>query len=363
MSTRGLLCLLLHLGLVAPIVRESPRYLYVSVPGSDLDRSNGGVSLLVFDVNRDHKFVKRVPIWPRAETTERVRGLRLAPSAANTGAPGKPLLYISTTRRLGAVDLASGEVRWENGYREHCCDQLDVSPDGRILYAPAFGRPEWYVIDPAGGALVSTVHVIGWPRSTAFSPDGRLAYLAAWESNRLSVADTATNALTRDVGPFSGYLCPFTTNRKGTLVFANIDGLVGFEVGDLQTGLVLDRVQVNGYTPAQLAAYECPSHGLALTSDERELWVADGVDNRLRIFDATIYPPVEKSSIQLTGQPRSVTFSRDGRLAYVSTGDVLDVASKRVVATLTDERGMIVQSEHMVESDMPLTARQPTSKQ
>ena len=39
MSTRGLLFLLLHLGLVAPIVRESPHYLYVSVPGSDLDRS------------------------------------------------------------------------------------------------------------------------------------------------------------------------------------------------------------------------------------------------------------------------------------------------------------------------------------
>jgi hypothetical protein len=119
MSTRGLLCLLLYLGLVGPIVRESPHYLYVSVPGSDLDRSNGGVSLLVFDVNRDHEFVKRVPIWPRAETTERVRGLRLAPSATNTRAPGKPLLYISTTRRLGAVDLASGKVRWENGYRGH----------------------------------------------------------------------------------------------------------------------------------------------------------------------------------------------------------------------------------------------------
>ena len=66
-----------------------------------------------------------------------------------------------------------------------------------------------------------------------------------------------------------------------------------------------------------------------------------------------MYPPVEKSSIQLTRQPRSITFSRDGRLAYVSTGDVLDVASKRVVATLTDEQGMVVQSEHMIDADMP----------
>ena len=127
------------------------------------------------------------------------------------------------------------------------------------------------------------------------------------------------------------------------LVFANIDGLVGFEVGDLQTGLVLDRVQVNGYTPAQLATYECPSHGLAFTPDERALWVADGVDNRLRIFDATTYPPVEKSSIQLTRQPRSIAFSRDGRFAYASTGDVLDVATKRIVAALKDEQGKLVE--------------------
>ena len=354
------------MGSSSPTASEPPpHYLYVSVPGSDLDTSNVGVSLLVFDIARDHQFVKRIPIWPRARRRQSefvdLSSLRRVPAPAQE-LQGDHVLYISTTRRLGAIDLASGKVRWEHGYRGHCCDQMAVSPDGRIIYAPAFGSPEWYVIDPAGGVLVSTVHVIGWPRSTAFSRDGRLAYLAAWESNRLSVADTASNTITREIGPFSGYLCPFTINRKDTLVFANIDGLVGFEVGDLHTGLVLDRVQVNGYTPTQLAAYECPSHGLAFTPDERELWVADGVDNRLRIFDATTYPPVEKSSIQLTRQPRSITFSRDGRFAYASTGDVLDVATKRIVATLKDEQGKVVESEHMIEVEMPSTAPLATVK-
>jgi len=99
---------------------------------------------------------------------------------------------------------------------------------------------------------------------------------------------------------------------------------------------------------------------LAFTSDERELWVADGVDNRLRIFDATTYPPVEKSSIQLTRQPRSIAFSRDGRFAYASTGDVLDVATKRIVAALKDEQGKVVESEHMIEIEMPSTALRAT---
>ena len=154
--------------------------------------------------------------------------------------------------------------------------------------------------------------------------------------------------------PSVGYLCPFTINRKDTLVFANIDGLVGFEVGDLQTGLVLDRVQLDDYAPDQLEQYECPSHGIAFTRDEKELWLADGVGNRLRIFDATTYPPVRTNPRStLTRQPRSITFSHDGRFAYASTGDVIDVATRRIVAVLKDEEGRVVQSERMIEGDVP----------
>jgi hypothetical protein len=350
---RSLLGILL-LGIVSLSASEPPaRYLYVGVPGSDLDTHTAGVSLLVFDIGHGHQFVKRVPIWPSDGEPERTRGLALAPSSptTSTGLPGGPLLYISTTRRLGAIDLASGKVRWEHSYRGQCCDQLAVSPNGRVLYAPAFGSPEWYVIDPAGGRLVSTVHVIGWPRRTAFSRDGRLAYLSAWESNRLSIADTASNTITREIGPFSRYVCPFTINRKDTLVFANVDGLVGFEVADLQTGLILDRVQVDGYPSQDLAKYECPSHGIAFRPDETELWVADGVGNRLRIFNSTTYPPVEMSSIQLTRQPRWITFSLDGGYAYASTGDVVDAKAKTIVAVLKDEHGTVVESERMVEID------------
>ena len=50
-------------------------------------------------------------------------------------------LYLSTVERLAAIDLADRTLVWENTYGRHCCDRLDVSPDGRIIYAPAFGRP------------------------------------------------------------------------------------------------------------------------------------------------------------------------------------------------------------------------------
>src|SRR5439155_2165728 len=138
------------------------------------------------------------------------------------------------------------------------------------------------------------------------------------------------------VGPFSASLCPFTTNAKGTLAFANVDGLVGFEVGDLQTGLILDRVAVDGYDKEAAAAYECPSHGIAFAPDERELWVADGVRNRLHVFNAGVYPPVALAAIDLSAPPRWIAFSVDGRYAYSSTGEVVDAAARKITGRLED---------------------------
>jgi DNA-binding beta-propeller fold protein YncE len=299
----------------------------------------------VFDISNSHRFVKRIPLWPAAggDEGETVRG-----TAANVRT-GR--FYISTTKRLAAIDLKAEKVVWERSYDAHCCDRFAVSPDGQTIYAPAFGSPKWYVVSAASGELRATVAVTGWPRDTIYSPDGKRAYLSAWESPTLSVSDEARHDVVKTVGPFSGFLCPFTLNAKGTLAFANVDGLVGFEVGDLQTGLILDSVAVEGVDKDMAAAFECPSHGIAFTPDERELWVADGVQDRLQLFDATMYPPAPLTDIQLQAQPRWITFGIDGRYAYPSTGDVVDVKTRKIVGALEDDLGVRVGSESLIEID------------
>jgi DNA-binding beta-propeller fold protein YncE len=260
-------------------------------------------------------------------------------------------LYISTTRRLAAIDLNTDKVLWEKSYEGHCCDRAAVSPDGQTIYAPAFGSAKWYVVHAATGELRSTITVTGWPRETIYSRDGTHAYLAAWDSPLLSVSDAAKHEIVKTVGPFSASLCPFTVNAKGTLAFANVDGLVGFEVGDLQTGLILDRVAAEGYDKDAAGQYECPSHGIAFTPDERELWVADGVRNRLQVFDARVYPPVPLTAIELPSQPRWIAFSTDGRFAYASTGDVVGAATKKIVGVLEGPAGAKVNSGNFLEID------------
>jgi hypothetical protein len=122
-------------------------------------------------------------------------------------------------------------------------------------------------------------------------------------------------------------------------------------VGDLISGKMLHRVEVHGFKPGPTKRHGCPSHGIALTPDEKELWLADAFNRALHIFDATAMPPKQKDTIKLRDEPGWVTFSIDGKLAYPSTGDVIDTASRKIIAELKDEEGREVQSEKLLEID------------
>ena len=171
----------------------------------------------------------------------------------------------------------------------------------------------------------------------------------ACRSPILSVADTSTHKLAQEVGPFTAPIRPFTINGKQTLCFVNVNDLLGFEVGDLQTGKKLYRVEVSGFEKGPVKRHGCPSHGIGLTPDEKELWVVDAFNQRLHLFDATVMPPEQVASLKVRDEPGWITFSIDGQYAYPSTGDIVDVASRKIVAGLTDETGTPVQSEKMVE--------------
>ncbi len=62
-------------------------------------------------------------------------------------------------------------------------------------------------------------------------------------------------------------------------------------------------------------------------------------------------PPKQVESLKVRDEPGWVTFSIDGRYAYPSTGEVIDVATRKIVAGLADEHGAAVMSEKMVEID------------
>jgi DNA-binding beta-propeller fold protein YncE len=108
-------------------------------------------------------------------------------------------------------------------------------------------------------------------------------------------------------------------------------------------------VEVTGYPLGPVKRHGCPSHGIGLTPDESELWLCDGHNNAVHVFDNTVDPPKQTSTIAVRDQPGWITFSIDGTHAYPSTGEVFDTRSKKKIAALQDEKGREVGSEKLLE--------------
>jgi DNA-binding beta-propeller fold protein YncE len=316
--------------------------LYVAEPGIRNYVEYGGVGVLVFDMDNAFKFVRRIPSQdvPPGKEPENVKGI-----AANA-ATGR--LYVTTFRRVIAYDLSTDHQLWNKEF-DGGCDRLALSPDGKILYVPSFEGAHWNVLNADTGDVVAKVVPNSGAHNTIYGPDGKQVFLAGLKSPILGIADPSTHKLIGGVGPFSNVVRPFTINGAQTLCFVNVNDLLGFEVGDITSGKMLHRVEVTGYQKGKVKRHGCPSHGIGLTPDERELWLADGANSAIHVFDARAMPPKQIATIKLRDQPGWITFSLDGQLAFPSTGEVVDTATRKTVATLTDESGRAVQSEKVVE--------------
>jgi hypothetical protein len=319
-------------------------YLYVASPGVRDYLEYGGHGLLVFDIDAGHKFVKRISTAGFNPQGKPLNAKGVCASAA-TGR-----LYISTLQQLMCLDLASEKVLWERKYPAGC-DRMSITPDGQTIYLPSLEGVQWYVVRASDGEVVREIVTNSGAHNTICGPSGKSAYLAGLKSPLLRVADVATHAV-REVGPFSAGIRPFTIDSREQRVFVNVNELLGFEIGDLQSGKMLARVEVQGFARGPVKRHGCPSHGVGLTPDEKEVWVVDAANKRVHLFDLTVMPPKQLVSIELRDEPGWITFSLDGRYAWPSTGDVIDVRTRQIVARLTDEQGRPVMSEKMIQIDV-----------
>jgi len=329
----------------APTAPAEQRRLYVASPGIRNYVEWGGKGVLVYDVDHGHAFVKRIPS-PFDDPGGKVENIKGVCASAATRR-----LYVTSLTRLACIDLVTERPLWVQAL-EGGCDRMSITPDGKVLYVPSLEGPHWNVVDGITGAVIRKLATGQGAHNTLCLPSGRRVFMADLRSSTLLVGDPATHEVVERIGPFSAPIRPYTVNGAGTLAFVNVNGLLGFEVGDVTAGKMLARVEVPGYKQGPLKRHGCPSHGVGLTPDEKELWVVDGFNQRLHVFDATVMPPAYVASIALlVDQPGWITFSVDGRYAYPSTGEVIDTRTRKIVAHLVDEQGRPVQSEKLLEID------------
>lgn len=323
-------------------VARSGKYLYVAVPGVRNYLEYGGHGILVYDMEDSHKLIGRIPTGglKKDGTPSNVKGVAVS-VATNC-------IYISTLEALQCLDLSTEKILWEKTY-EGGCDRMAMSPDGKLIYLPSLEKEHWNVVDAKTGDVITRIVTNSGAHNTLYGLDGAYVYVAGLRTPSLGVVDTRTHTVVKQVGPFTAPVRPFTINGSQRLCFVNINGLLGFEIGDIRSGKKLHRIEVQGFSTGPVKRHGCPSHGIGLTPDEKEIWVCDAFNQRLHIFDNGVMPPKQLESVFLRDQPGWITFSLDGKYAYPSTGEVIDVKTRQIVATLKDEQGNPVQSEKMVE--------------
>lgn len=256
----------------------------------------------VYDMDNGMRLVKTVSL-PAAATD--IRGA-VADPASHT-------LYISYGGDGGsngsgsmlAYDLLADKVLWTKNYAEGV-DSIAITPDGRTIYMPtgeASPGTTWNTVDAASGNVTGSISGGSGPHNTIVSLNGKHVYMGGRNSSFLTVADTATTTVSRQIGPpLSGTVRPFTINGKETLAFTTATGFLGFQVSDINSGKVLYTVPISGpfpYTPGQ-AGPSTPTHGISLSPDEKELWVMDQPNDSVHVFDISGLPataPVQVANI------------------------------------------------------------------
>lgn len=320
------------------------RFLYVATPGIRDYLGFGGHGLLVFDIDNNHRFVKRIKTsgFHPDKTPSNVKGIAVSVPLNS--------VYISTWESLQRIDLATEKIVWEKNI-EGGCDRMAIAPDGKTMYLPSFEKDFWNVLDCETGNIITTIKDFKKAHNSLYGPSGKYVYLGDIRNPWLFMANTTTNTIEYKVGPFGNYVRPFTINSAETMAYVTVDSLLGFEVGDLKTKKKLATVAVEGWNMGPVRRHGNPSHGIALTPDEKELWVSDGYNMRMHVFSAA--PPYQQlTTIPLQDMPGWIGFSLDGRYAYPSSGEVIDAKTRKILLTLQDEYYNSVASEKIVEIHM-----------
>ena len=324
---------------------------YVALPGSlETPGYRNGLGIVVLDADNGYLFVKRIPTWevPASMSPEQVAGF-----AAN---PVTNMMYVAARGRLGAWDLATDKMVWQSTYDGQCCERPQMTADGKYLVVGSDLKDFWYVIDPRTGKLLHKLEAPLSPNAhnLNISPDGKTAFMSP-NNPVMTISDIASGKVIKNI-TFSDHIRVFVLNHDATKIYSNTNNLNGFEIADVATGKITHHIENSGdwkskwnATPKPRIPHGCPSHGIALVNNEKEIWVADGINDLIHIFDNTKETPVEIATIKPTHGVYWMTIGLDGKYAYVSSGDIIDTKTRKIVGSMNDEYGRAMYSEKLLD--------------
>jgi len=355
--------------------QSPPRHLiYIATPGDE--GADGQSGVVVLDADHDYRFVKRIPYGLAASE---LPGPKI--SGMTSSIPANKIYVTTDGGSMIAFDLKTDKIAWtfkgETGpvklqrrgaAADGCCERPYTLPGGKTLLVASAYNNWWYLIDAQTGVKLGRIETPETPHThnVAVTADGKLALLASISGPKegaagVAVVDLPSKKVLRYI-TFSDDVRPITINHDGSLVYANVNNLDGFEIADTKTGKMIKRVELPGEMwkakwadpNAHHFGHGLPSHGIGMTPDESEIWVTDAANDAWQIWDNPgdgrnpVYNPSKTVPIRPGINSSWISMTNDGKTAFVGDGSIIDVRAHRVIGIMKDEYGRPIQAAEKV---------------
>jgi YVTN family beta-propeller protein len=247
-------------------------------------------------------------------------------------APDGSRIYVSNEAE-STVDVVDGATLKVIGHVKLSGhpNNIAIGKDGRRVYVGIIEAPGGVdVIDTVAMKNVKTLKTRGSIHNAYVTPDGKYVVAGSIAGKTVNVFDAKTEqpawVLEMDLGvrPMA-----FSANPDGSTkwIFVQLSGFNGFAVVDFATQKEIHRIKNPDLPPGKqtVPAGSDPSHGMAVTPDQKTLVVCSRLNNYLYAYSLPDLKPL--GGAELGGKGAAwVTLTPDGRMAYVANPVTNDVS-------------------------------------
>jgi YVTN family beta-propeller protein len=216
-------------------------------------------------------------------------------------------------------------------------NQCAVTPDGKYVAIPIRDKDSVDIVAVAQQKVVKTLPVKA-PHNAFNAGSNRCIFVSSMGDRAIKEIDLDSMDYSASI-PTDGVPRPYVITRDGRTMYVAVSDLHGFVIVGIPEKRVMRRVEMPAEHPTP---HEHPgepintlTHGLALSPDERELWVTSLLDDAMYVYDVKSQKIV--GHVPVGSGPNWVAFSPDGKYVCVSNAaddnvSIIDVKARREVA-------------------------------
>jgi YVTN family beta-propeller protein len=204
-------------------------------------------------------------------------------------------------------------------------EQFALSPDGKRLYVANEDAALTSVVEAESGAVVARIQVGREPEGVAVSPDGQWVLVSNESDNSVSVIDTKTLKVVSSV----------TVGKRPRDMAFTTDGKAAYVSGEMDASLYRMDVPTGAVERVLQLRQEARPMSVVLDARRNRLYLSTGRGGTVAAIDVTSAPKLIKE-VAVGKRPWGIALSSDGRYLYTANGpsDDMSIVDTTSLATI-----------------------------